>query len=487
MAFFETHELPVAHALTQLVRANPFTADRVTAERAVLGPAFAPSQPVWSSGEDLDNPNAERVAMVAQEHGERWRRRALTHPLPDDERALVREVCTFALYERTQSALVDEVLSSDSVGKVGYWPAFVKDHQRVLVEPGLADVPAAHLFACFLQVRRAYNAIFHTLSGGSSTAAGLRAAAWRSLFGVDPSRYRRFLYRALPDVPTLITGPTGTGKELVAQAIGGSGYIPFDPERQRFVAAPTFRALHLAAVPAGLVESELFGHRKGSFTGAIADHAGWLAELPPGAAVFLDEIGELDPVVQVKLLRVLEERRFWPVGSREPSRFDGKIIAATHVDLEVAIDEGRFRRDLFYRLCGDRVRTPSLRERLDDDPGELRQITRSLLARMVPAEALSEVLPDVLAIVARDRGPAWPWPGNVRELAQAVRQALVHGASDPGTRTPTAPDGDLTLAEVQRRHAREVLRRAGNYRAAAVILDVDWRTVRSLAGERASD
>ncbi len=486
MTLFRTAaERRQALALVRLTRANPFLPERVDAEAEALGDAFVPSAPVWSAGEDLDNPNVERLGLLAHELSERWRLRLERHAPTSEELQIYRVVSTLALYERTHPALHEELIDADPVARVDYWSTFLTDHGRVLARPGAAQVAPEHLFACFYQVRRAYEAIFHTLSGGSGPAARLRAAAWQSTFGVDPDRYRRFLFAMLPTVPTLITGPTGTGKELVASAIGRSGFIPFDVDRHRFVAAPTVRAVHLAAVPSGLVESELFGHRQGAFTGADRDRAGLLSDCPPGGAVFLDEIGDLDPHVQVKLLRVLEERRFTPVGANAPRPFHGRILAATHVDLPAAIEEGRFRRDLFYRLEGDGIRVPSLRRRLDDAPDELRQIARTLLGRLVPAEAVGELLDEVCEAIERDLGPDWPWHGNVRELAQAARRVLLHGHCVPDA--PAGPSGTMdamanegvSMAEVQRRYATLVYERTGSFARAGDALGVDWRTVRS--------
>jgi transcriptional regulator with PAS, ATPase and Fis domain len=229
----------------------------------------------------------------------------------------------------------------------------------------------------------------------------------------------------------------------------------------------------------------LFGHRQGAFTGADRDRIGILADCPPGGAVFLDEIGDLDPHVQVKLLRVLEERRFTPVGANEPEPFHGRILAATHVDLPAAIHEGRFRQDLFYRLEGDGIRVPSLRRRLDDAPNELRQIARTLLERLVPADAAAEILDEICVAIDRDLGADWSWPGNVRELAQVVRRILLHGHCIPDA-APAAAQGlgalaaeGVSMADVQRRYATLVYERTGSFAGAGDVLGVDWRTVRS--------
>ena len=205
------------------------------------------------------------------------------------------------------------------------------------------------------QIRRAFDLIFRHIVGASRPAADLRAAVWQSIFTHDMRRYRRSLYRRMHDVTTLITGPSGTGKELVARAIGLSRYIPFDPDREAFVGtiAGSFHALNLSALSPTLIESELFGHRKGAFTGALEDRVGWLESCPPHGTVLLDEIGEVDAAIQVKLLRVLQTREFQRIGETTPRAFRGKLIAATNRDLETAMHAGRFREDLLmnFRLC----------------------------------------------------------------------------------------------------------------------------------------
>src|SRR5262249_30706093 len=161
-------------------------------------------------------------------------------------------------------------------------------------------------------------------------------------------------------------GPSGTGKELAARAIAQSRYVPFDSRRLVFAdeGAVSFFPINISALSPTLVESELFGHRRGSFTGAIADRKGWLETCPPPGSVFLDELGDLDPAIQVKLLRVIETRSFHPVGDTASRQFQGKLIAATNRDLAADIRKGRFREDLYYRLCSDQIATPALAEQV---------------------------------------------------------------------------------------------------------------------------
>jgi Nif-specific regulatory protein len=223
----------------------------------------------------------------------------------------------------------------------------------------------------------------------------------------------QFISRVAPkDSTVLVFGESGTGKELVARAI----------HRNSSRATKPYVAINCAALAENLLESELFGHEKGSFTGAIAQKKGKL-ETAEGGTVFLDEIGELAPTLQAKLLRVLQEREFERVGSTKTIKLDVRLIAATNRDLEEEVKRGRFREDLFYRLNVVSVRMPSLRERREDI---------SLLASYFAAKYSKRANRNVLGISPQARAflVNYDWPGNVRELENAIERAVVLGSSD---------------------------------------------------------
>src|SRR5207245_2420943 len=196
-------------------------------------------------------------------------------------------------------------------------------------------------------------------------------------------------------------------------------------------AASAFFPLNLAALSPTLIESELFGHRRGAFTGALEDRKGWFEACPPLGTVFLDEIGDVDAAIQVKLLRVLQTRTFQRLGDTAARRFEGKVIAATNRYLGAAIEAGRFREDFYYRLCSDLIVTPSLAAQLRDSPDELSRLVRAI-ARRVAGDAEAEGLADEAEQWIREHlGPDYPWPGNVRELEQCVRNVLIRGSYEP--------------------------------------------------------
>ena len=208
------------------------------------------------------------------------------------------------------------------------------------------------------------------------------------------------------NAPVLITGETGTGKELVAQAIH---------ERSAMAAGP-FVAINCAALPATLISSELFGHEKGSFTGAYQRKIGRI-EAAAGGSIFLDEIGDLPPETQVHLLRFLQDKTIDRIGGRQPIKVDVRIVSATNADLPRAIQEGRFREDLFYRLNVLRLELPPLRARGDDLDLLVHYFMRSF------AQEMGRPVGQLSAAAARAiRGHAWP--GNVRELISCLRRAL---------------------------------------------------------------
>jgi formate hydrogenlyase transcriptional activator len=246
----------------------------------------------------------------------------------------------------------------------------------------------------------------------------------------------------------LIQGDTGTGKELVARAIHDAG-----PRRTK-----PFIALNCAAIPAGLLESELFGHEKGAFTGAVLQTTGrFLAA--HGGTLFLDEIGDMPIQLQPKLLRVLQEQQFERVGSARSTNVDVRIIAATNLHLQQMVAERAFRADLFYRLNVFPLRLPSLRERKEDIPVLVRHFLQKFGAQL---DRNIEVVPQEVFKVLND----YDWPGNVRELQNFVQRAMI---TSTGTiLTPRARELDLmnlprdcanpvTLEDAERAHIIRVL------------------------------
>jgi transcriptional regulator with GAF, ATPase, and Fis domain len=313
----------------------------------------------------------------------------------------------------------------------------------------------------------------------------LRAEVWQSIFTHDIRRYLRSLYHRMGDIITLITGPSGTGKELVARAIALSRYIPFDERRGRFETDFTqvFQPLSLSSLSPNLIESELFGHRKGAFTGALENRKGYLETCGPWGAVFLDEIGEVDAAIQVKLLRVLQTRRFQRLGDTRSVPFLGKLIAATNRSLADELQAGSFRQDLYYRLCADRIVTPALREILAEDPEELRYLVHHVATHVAGETEADHLTEEVCTWVSAELGSRYEWPGNFRELEQCVRNMLIRREYRPekcagNDFQQRFADCSLTAAEVLSHYVTRVYARTGNYEETARGLQLDPRTVK---------
>ena len=502
-------ERHTAAALADLTLVNPFVPERVAAERRALGGRFIEHQPVWhvrSQVGEAANPNLPRLSEMAQELAETLRSRLIrAERVAGRDAQIYRDLVLYALYRRYQEELHRPMRSGETGAASRTFPTyrrFAADLDRFFAPPSLAgkvDLPdPAHLFACFFQVRRAFHHIHRFLIGGSMPAARLRAAVWESIFSHDMRRYRRVLYRHMGDVTTLVTGPSGTGKELVARAIGLSRYIPFSGGKESFEGGfdEAFLPLNLSALSPAIIESELFGHRRGSFTGAVEDRAGWLEACPGYGTAFLDEIGEIELGLQVKLLRVLENRSFQRLGETQERKFEGKIISATNRDLGLEMRGGRFREDLYYRLCADTIRAPSLAQRIADSPQELEVLVGHLARQMLGEPEAEELAAEVIEWVGRHLSPpgGYLWPGNVRELAQCVRNVLIRRSYHPPKLSPQAQGaaeelaaqtaaGSLTADQLLRRYTTLVYARTGSFQKAARHLGMDRRTVKARVDE----
>jgi two-component system response regulator AtoC len=271
--------------------------------------------------------------------------------------------------------------------------------------------------------------------------------------------------------PVLVTGETGTGKELVARALHGQS-----ARQQR-----PFVAINCGAIAPGLMESELFGHSRGAFTGAIQQKAG-LFEEADGGTLFLDEIGELPLALQPKLLRVLQEGEVRRIGENRPRRVDVRVLAATARDLRSVAAEGGFRDDLFFRLAVVEVHVPPLRERPEDIPLLVHHFARSTAER--EGRPVPEISPSVLDVLCR-----YAWPGNVRELANFVERAMIFSRGNvlevhdlPGDmrREKRDASGDYSLKKAALRLEKEYIRKAlaatdGNRTRAAELLEISLR------------
>jgi transcriptional regulator with AAA-type ATPase domain len=368
-----------------------------------------------------------------------------------EERGLMRNVFLFEAYHNFFERLDDLIVAQTRAGDAPVRVANADECLGLLGRRGFPADDARRFFGIFFQLRRAYYFIIQGLLGESACMKEFRRRLWDNVFTHDIRWYDRYLWSRMEDFSTLLLGETGTGKGTAAAAIGRSGFIPFDERKGCFVESFTrgFVSLNLSQYPETLIESELFGHRKGAFTGAVEAHEGVFARCSPNGAIFLDEIGDVSTPVQIKLLQVLQERTFSPVGSHEKQRFRGRVIAATNQPVDLLRDRKVFRDDFFYRLCSDVLTVPPLRQRLQESSAELEFLVRHLVARMTDAPA-PELVALVMEVLGGSVGAHYAWPGNVRELEQAVRRILVTGRYEGDTRG-IAPDlRSRLLAELDR-------------------------------------
>ncbi len=501
MALLRDRERTFVETVAEMAFCNPFLPERMELEQKALGKRYTNVGNVWSNRIDnsVGDENVEKLNAEVATMAERLRSRlAEGEALSGPERTIYIDFIIYHLfssyYERFQS-LVNQTLNTSGNPKVKFWDDFRADCERFIkVLPGPIPkwLDIRHLFAGFFQVRRAFYHIFNCIIGGSLPTAKLRAATWQSIFTHNMRRYQRCLYQSMGDLNVLITGPSGTGKDLVAKAIGMSRYVPFDPGSCTFEEnfAQSYHTLSISALSPTLVESELFGHCKGAFTGALQDRTGYLELCSPLGTIFLDEIGEIDPSIQVKLLHVFQSRKFQALGDTSTRTFHGKIIAATNRDLLQEIEEGRFRQDFYYRLCSDVIKTPALAEQLADEPQELHNLIYLLVARLMCAEECYEVTQEVAEAIERDLGSDYPWPGNVRELEQCVRNIIVRKQYKPRikkkarTLLDAMDDGELTADELVSYYCTVLYSKLENYQEVARRLNLDRRTVKAKIDHR---
>jgi DNA-binding NtrC family response regulator len=521
---FERGERAFARATAVAAFGNPFGPAPAVAQRAALGSDYVDVGPVWIPRSGRAGPRENRRRLYARLEPLVYRLRerlAGGLAVSASDLVLYYELCFFHLQGRYEDRLLALACGSDEqarLGRVDFYDDFAADHAHLGGVSGVGAKPPAHLFACAYQIQRALHHIGSTLLGESPPVARLRAEVWESIFTCDLRRYLRTVYARMDELPTLVLGESGTGKERVARAIGLSRYVPFDATRSSFVADPAqgFHAVNLSALSRTVLESELFGHKRGAFTGAHADKTGWL-ELD--GTVLLDEIGEIEGDVQVLLLRVLQERTFHRVGDTAERKVRAKIIAATHRDLEARVREGTFRLDLYMRLCTDRLRTPSLRALLDAAPGERRALVHHVAESVAGPDEADDLTAEVEAWIDAELPPDYAWPGNVRELEQYVKSRLIHGSfrplalalepepapvaeADPEARPDAEAggahgeteealpadaeqaaflrdfrEGNLSVADLVARYMTHVQAQTGSYRKTARRLAVDRRLV----------
>ncbi len=393
----------------------------------------------------------------------------------------------FYLFHGYQQPFIEHIKAQKHAGDKAIELAFAAELVGRFEQAGFTREQTAYYIALLFQLQRAFTFIDEAVSGECSAIFELRMRLWNNIFTFNPAWYLDYLCDRMEDFSLLLLGETGTGKSLVARAIGCSGYIPFDMVSRRFAESFTasFRAINLSQYSTGLLESELFGHKKGAFTGAIDNHPGLFAQCSRHGSVFIDEIGDIDIPIQVKLLNVIQDRVYSPVGSHDLQRFEGRVISATNRPIEQLLEKGLFRVDLYYRLCSDVITLPSLRERLCENPDELRSLIARLLERVIESPDV-ELVGRIETKIHEAVPPDYHWPGNVRELEQCIRRICLTGtyqapkpqAGNEQTGFRSEAGGYYSAQQLLQNYCRFLYDRLESFEAVARIAGLDSRTIK---------
>jgi transcriptional regulator with AAA-type ATPase domain len=456
--------------------ANPFGEERANVDLEI-------------SGLDKSSSNEEILAKLVAEVAARIEAyREKSRQLNQEDTALLRYgvlFCAFHQFCEQYDQLISDQLKNDAESLP---VPFARDLLRLLAGFGFSGTESLRYLALFFQLRRGFYFISNIV-GRSDSVSRLRQALWRNIFTYDSSLYEEYMWNRMEDFSTIILGETGTGKGMAAAAIGRSGHIPFNEKSGKFSEsfARAFISINLSQFSEQLIESELFGHTKGAFTGAVSDHKGVFARCSQHGAIFLDEIGEIPTTLQIKLLQVLQEREFSPVGGHGRQKFQGRVIAATNQSVHRLRREGKFRDDFYYRLCSDVIELPSLKQRLDENPGELKEILAVTLQRILgvrPRTLIAELSNLIRGSIPKD----YPWPGNIRELEQCVRRMLLNRTYTWETSREEQDrikdfqeryiDGRFSSGELLSNYCRRLYAQYGTYEKVAAITALDRRTVK---------
>jgi DNA-binding NtrC family response regulator len=472
--------------VNQAVFANPFGDERVEIDLKIAG--LFPGVP---ERERIDKAIA-KIAMT-MERFEKEGRDNINHYSGKDRR-LIENSFLYDFFNQFIDHFDRHIGDQIEAGKTSLRVPFAGEAFAYLSRRGFNSEDIRRYFEVVYQLRRAYFFIDRSLVGRSPGMREVRRKLWNNVFTQDIEFYNAYLWDRMEDFSTLILGDTGTGKGTAAAAIGRSGFIPFDEKQDAFAESFTesFIFLNLSQFPENLIESELFGHKKGAFTGAVEDYEGIFDRCSRYGAILLDEIGEVSIPVQIKLLQVLQERVFSPVGSHDEHRFQGRVIAATNRPLEQLRGQGRMRDDFFYRLCSDIITVPPLHQRIQEDPGELDDLLAHTVQRLLgkPSAELSKM---VRLVIDQHLGADYHWPGNVRELEQCVRQVLLNQVY-LGDQEAAAQDlnsqlirgiqnGNIEAQQLMAGYCFLLYGRHGTYEAVARRANLDRRTVKRYVDE----
>ncbi len=398
--------------------ANPFGELRERLDRKIAG--LFPKIPRRESADRCIEEVDARIKRLENEG------RGTIQAFTGKDREIIQVVFLFDVFHKFRERFDKLIMNQIKAGETPLNVPFAGEAMAMLHQRGIPEKKNLHYFAFSFQLRRAFFFISNSLVGTSPCMKELKRNLWNNVFTNNIELYDKVLWNRMEDFSTLILGETGTGKGTAAMAIGRSGFIPFDEKKSCFKESFTraFIPINISQFSEALLESELFGHKKGAFTGAVEDHKGVFDRCSSHGSIFLDEIGEVPGHVQIKLLHVLQERLFTPVGSHVKSRFRGRVIAATNRPMADITERKVFRDDFYYRLSSDIVDVPPLRLRIRQNSCELQDLLSFTVERILGKKS-EELVQKVSRIIDRQLGKDYHWPGNVRELEQCVKRIIL--------------------------------------------------------------
>ncbi|MCK4913670.1 MAG: sigma-54-dependent Fis family transcriptional regulator [Planctomycetes bacterium] len=460
--------------------ANPFSHQRIELDRKISG------SPQSTSRKEAVAEAVRKVNKRIEKLDDNGTVKIQDFKKTDSD--LIEHLFLFDVFHQFVNQFDQLIIDQIAAGEKSISVPFAKEALYLLTRRGFSQPLANRYFSLFYQIRRAFHFINRGLLGQCNSMMMLRTNLWNNIFTHDIRYYERYLWDKMEDFSTLLLGPTGCGKGAAAAAIGQSGFIPFDEKKQTFAESftKTFIPINLSQYPETLLESELFGHNKGAFTGAVESHNGVFTLCGPHGSIFLDEIGDVSIQVQIKLLKILEERIFSPVGGHKKCHFHGRVIAATNKSLEQLRQKEKFRDDFYYRLCSDCITVPSLQQRIQENPSELDELIAHTVERITGHKA-EDLVGTVKEVIDKNLGEDYHWPGNVRELAQCVRRVVIKrdytgtaaNSQDTKTRLLAEIDsGKLNAQDLLAAYCTMLYQKYGTYEQAAQVTQLDRRTVK---------
>ena len=464
--------------ITALAFVNPFSQQREHADCQLLNIPMG-SESIFYRSEKIQHLLRSKLHTLGE---------ITLADYPAQHQEIMRYSWLFYQFHEFQPDFIELIEKQRLIGNKSIELPRAKDLTHLFKKTGFTDYETNKFIALFYQLHRGFYFINSSITGNCTSIINLRMRLWNNIFTFNPQWYVDYLCGKMEDFSTLLLGATGTGKSLVAHAIGCSGFIPFDASKKHFKESFTqsFQFINLSQYPASLLESELFGHKKGAFTGAIDHHQGLFARCSEYGAIFIDEIGDIDIPTQVKLLNVIQDRQFCPVGSHEKIRFSGRVISATNRNIEQLRQQGDFRNDLYYRLCSDVIEIPSLQQRIQENQDELSYLIAHLVRRVTDITAPS-LATRIEQQIRQSIPNHYAWPGNVRELEQCIRQVCITGQYHLASNTDTTSNDDFRLfneadknsaQHLLQRYCRFLYEKQGSYEAVARTTQLDRRTVK---------